>query len=105
MTVAKYGSSTRPRPNASITIIVSTGAAAETAMRFRERQAEQAEFGVLLPDGAAPAVWFGHVLLALLELVLIGDQPIDAVLQQTLFVGEIEVHAFVSASTVRSRIG
>ena len=66
--------------------------AAEAAMRFRERQAEQTEFGVLLPDGAAPAVGFGHVFLALLELVLIGDQPIDAVLQQSLFVGEIEVH-------------
>ena len=70
--------------------------AAEAAMRFGERQAEQAEFGVLLPDGAAPAVRLGHVLLALLELVLVGDQPIDAVLQQALFVGEVEVHGGIA---------
>ncbi len=67
--------------------------AAEPAQLLRERQSEQTEFGVLRPDRLAPAIGLGHVLLALLELVLIGDQPIDAVLEQPLVVAEIEIHA------------
>ena len=61
-------------------------------MLLLERQAEQSEIGVLLPRLAAPTVGFYEVLLALLELVLVGDQSLDAVLEQALLVGEIEVH-------------
>src|SRR5262249_30826082 len=64
----------------------------EAAMRLRERQTKEAEFGVLSPDGTAPAVRFRHVLLALLKLVLIGNEAVNTVFQQTLFVGEIKVH-------------
>ena len=68
---------------------------------------QYAEIGLLgLPfaeaHGMAPAIGLRHVLLPLLELILIGDQPIDAVLQQTLFIGQIEVHqrSLVAPSTV-----
>ncbi len=35
-----------------------------------------------------------QVFLALLEAVLISDETIDAVLQQALVVGEIEIHVY-----------
>ena len=67
-------------------------AAAEPAIFLGERQPEQPEFGVLRPKRGAPAAWFFEVVLALIERVAIGHQPIDAVLQQALFIGECEVH-------------
>ena len=67
-------------------------AAAKAAVLFLERQTEQTKFGILLPGVAAPAVRLRLVFLALLELVLIGDQPVNTVLEQTLFVGQVEVH-------------
>jgi hypothetical protein len=45
-----------------------------------------------MPDGLAPAARIRQVFLAILEAVLVCDQAINAVLQQTLFVGEVEVH-------------
>ena len=67
-------------------------AAAEPAVLLGERQAEQAQLGVLRPQRGAPAVRLLVVVLALIERVAVGHQPIDAVLQQALFVGEGEVH-------------
>ena len=73
-------------------------AAAEPAVLLGERQAEQAEFGVLRPQRGAPAARLLEVVLALIERVAVGHQPIDAVLQQALFVGEGEVHRGVFQS-------
>ena len=73
-------------------------AAAEPAVFLGERQTEQPEFGVLRPQRGAPAARFLEVVLALIERVAIGHQPIDAVLQQALFIGECEVHLVCLAS-------
>ena len=44
------------------------GAAAETALGFREGQAEDAGFGVFLPDGGLEPVGLGLIGLALGEI-------------------------------------
>ena len=75
-----------------MTIMVSTGAAAEAAMALGERQAEQAELGILRPQLAAPALGLCRIGLALLEVVAVADQPVDAVLEQPLLVAQIEIH-------------
>ncbi len=69
------------------------GAAAEAAMLFGKRQAE---LGVLRPGVVAPAAGFGLIFPALLEGVAVGDQAIDAVFEQALFFGEVEVLSFSS---------
>ena len=61
-------------------------------MLFGERQAEQAELRVAAPQLAAPAVGLLHETLPRLEAVAIGQQPLDAVLEQALFVAECEIH-------------
>src|SRR6516164_102057 len=66
--------------------------AAEAAVRFVERQAEQAELGVSFPQRAAEAGRLLHVRLALLEIVAVGEQALDAVLEQPLLLAELEVH-------------
>ncbi len=40
---------------------------------------------------------FGGILLTLLKLILIQDQPIDAFLQQPLLVAQVEIHGFLSS--------
>ena len=40
----------------------------------------------------APAVLFGGVFLALLEIIRISQQPVDAVFQETLLLGQIKIH-------------
>ena len=67
-------------------------AAAKPAMPLGKRQAEQAHFGKLRPQGPAPAVGLGQVTLALVEGVLVGHQPVDAVAQQALLFGKVEIH-------------
>ena len=67
-------------------------ARAEAAVVFRERQAEQALLRELAPDLAAPAVLFCGVLLALLEVIRVSQQPVDAVFQEALLLGEIKIH-------------
>ena len=67
-------------------------AAAEPAVFLGERQTEQAEVGVLRPHRGAPAARRFEVVLTLIERVAVGQQAVDAVLQQALFVGEGEVH-------------
>src|SRR5262249_25410002 len=66
--------------------------AAGAAVRFVERQAEQAEVGVLFPQRAAEAARLLHVRLALLEIVAVGEQALDAFLEQPLLLAELEVH-------------
>ncbi len=56
-------------------------AAAEPAMRFGKGQAEEAQLGILRPQGAAPALGLGEIGLALVEGVVVGQQPVDAVAQ------------------------
>ena len=66
--------------------------AAEAAQGFLERQTKQAHFGDLIPHGGAVASGFKPVFLALLELVLVGDQAVHAVFQQALVFGKVEIH-------------
>ena len=67
-------------------------AAAEPTVFLGERQTEQPKFGVLRPQRGAPAARLLEMVLALIERIAVGHQPIDAVLQQALFIGEGEVH-------------
>ena len=76
-------------------------AAAEAAMLLGDRQAEQAELGIALPECLAPARWRLQQRLALLEAVFGRQQPGDAVAQQALVVGEIEVHYSPSTALFR----
>ena len=75
--------------------------AAEAAILFSERQPEQAEFGELRPQRRAPAVRLLQVALARLEAVVVRHQAGDAVGQQPLVVGEIEIHYSLSTAFVR----
>ncbi len=68
------------------------GAGAEAAVFLGEGKAEQALLGELAPDRFAPAALFLHVFLALLELVGIGEQPVDAIFEEPLLLGQIEIH-------------
>ena len=74
-------------------------AGAEAAVGFREGQAEQALLGELAPDGFAPATLLLHVFLPLLKLVRIGEQAVDAIFEEALLLGQIEIHFFVSSTT------
>src|SRR5262249_44880745 len=67
-------------------------AGAEAAVVFGEGKTEQALLGELAPHRLAPAALLLHVLLALLELVSIGQQPVDALLEKALLLGQIEIH-------------
>src|SRR6185312_12121135 len=67
-------------------------AAAEAAILLGKRQAQQALFGELAPDGLAPAALLLHVFLALLEIVGVGQETVDALLEKTLLLGQIEIH-------------
>ena len=75
--------------------------AAEAAVLLGERHAEQAEFGVLRPHVRAPARGLFQEPLARLEAVAIRHQPRDAVRQQALVVGEIEIHQSLSTALER----
>ncbi len=66
--------------------------AADAAMLFGKRQAEQAKLGVLPPEVAAPAGRFLCVAFARVELIAVGKQPLDALLQQPLFVVQRKIH-------------
>ena len=81
--------------------MVSIGAAAEPAVLLGERQAEQPQLGELRPQRRAPARRLLQVALAGLEAVVVGHQPGDAVGQQALVVGEIEIHYSLSTALVR----
>ena len=67
-------------------------AGAEAAVFFRERQAEQALFGKLAPDGFAPAALLRHVFLAAIEVVGIAQEALDAFLEKPLLLGQIKIH-------------
>jgi hypothetical protein len=54
---------------------------------------QQAELRKTRPGLAAPALRLRHGVLARLEAVAIGHEPIDRVLEQPLFVGKIEIHS------------
>src|SRR6516162_10769363 len=66
-------------------------ASAEATVVFRKGKAEQALLGELAPDRFAPAALLLHVLLALLELVGIGQKPVDAFLEKPLLLRQIEI--------------
>jgi hypothetical protein len=67
-------------------------AAAKATLIFGEGQAEQSELGILRPDLAAPALGRLHEALALLEAVLVAEQPRHAVLEEALLFRQIEIH-------------
>src|SRR6478672_10099245 len=71
-------------------------AGAEAAIFFRKRQPEQALFGELAPEGFAPAALLRHEFPALVEIVGIGQQPVDAFLEQPLLLGQIKIHGLYS---------
>ena len=61
-------------------------------MLFLEGQAQQAELGELAPQLARKAVRLLRVFAPGLEVVVLAQQPLDAVLQQPLLVAELEIH-------------
>ena len=67
-------------------------AGAKAAIGFRERQPQQALLGELAPDGLAPAALLLHVFLALLEVIRVGQEAVDALLEKPLLLGQIEIH-------------
>ena len=67
-------------------------AAAEPAVVLGKRQTQQAELGILCPNPAAPTLGLGEVGAALIEPVMVGEQPVDRVAQQPLLFGQIEIH-------------
>src|SRR6185312_16640091 len=67
-------------------------AATEAAILLGKRQAQQALLGELAPDGLAPAALLLHVFLALFEFVGVGQETVDALLEKTLLLGQIEIH-------------
>ena len=76
-------------------------AAAKAAVVLLDRQAEQAELGIARPERLAPAAGVAQQRAALLEAVLVGQQPGDAVGQQALVVGKVEVHYSPSTALFR----
>ena len=64
-------------------------------------KAEQTEFGVAGPHGLAPAAFAGEIGLAGFEAVVIREQTAHGVLEQALFVGEIEIHQSLRTALVR----
>ena len=77
------------------------GAAAEAAVFFVDRQAEQAEFGILVPQLAAPAMGLGHVGAALREAVIVRQEARNAVFQQALVFREFKIHYSPNTALVR----
>ncbi len=73
-------------------------AGAEAAVVFGKGKAEQALLGELAPDGLAPAALLLHVFLALLELVSVVQEAVDAIFQEPLLLGQIEIHFLHSLS-------
>ena len=67
-------------------------ARAEAAVVFRERQTQQALLCQLAPDLTAPAVLLCGILLALLKVIRVSQQPVDAVFQEALLLGQIKIH-------------
>src|SRR3954466_3663400 len=67
-------------------------AGAKAAIGFGERQPEQALLGELAPDGLAPAALLLLVLLARIEIVGVGQQTVDALLEKALLLGQIKIH-------------
>ena len=67
-------------------------AATKAAVLFREWDRKQAEFGELRPNLRAEAALTFGVTLTLFEIIFVGDQPIDTVLEKPLLLREIEVH-------------
>ncbi len=85
------------------------GAAAEAAVVLGEGHREPAELGELAPVLAAEAFFLGDDLASLVEVVLVLDEALDAVLQQGLLVAKREIHRLpldlVSARTRERRCG
>src|SRR5439155_1004472 len=67
-------------------------AAAEPPETLLERQPEQPELGVFGPQLPAKTFRRLHVGLARLELVMVRQQSLDAVLEQPLLLVQLEVH-------------
>ena len=61
-------------------------------MLLVERRPGQAELGVVPPHVAGKAVRLFHERLAGLEIVAVGQQTLDAVLEQPLLLAQPEVH-------------
>src|SRR5205085_1508561 len=77
--------------------------AGRSAVLLREWQAKNAELGILPPHAAVEAVRLLQVVLALLEIVAIGKEPLDAFLEQPLLLGQLEVH-WLQPPPIRTRI-
>ena len=91
-TVARYGSATSPRPNASITMPVSTEPRAEPAILFSNRQRQPAEIGELFPDRRAVAERIARAAAAVIGVIGFRDEAVDTFAQQALLVAQGEVH-------------
>ena len=77
-------------------------AAAEAAVLFGEGKTKQALLGELAPDSLAPAALLLHVFLALLEVIGVGQEAVDALLEKALLLGQIEIHFFYSLQNQRN---
>ncbi len=67
-------------------------AAAEPALGLGEGEAEKPHFGIPRPEIGRPALRGLQIFLPLLEIIMLGDEFLDAVLEQRLFLAKIEIH-------------
>ncbi len=70
-------------------------------MFLGEGQAQEPEFGVTPPHRPAVALGLGEITAPRGKAVMVGEQAVDAVAQQTLFFGQVEIHHSPSTALVR----
>src|SRR3954465_9001810 len=69
----------------------------EAALRHGERQRYRALLGQLAPDVFAPAALFRPLFLALVEIVGVAQQALDAFLEKPLLLRQIKIHFLLSS--------
>ena len=74
-------------------------AGAEPAIGLRDRQRQPAEIGELFPDLAAEAERIARDAAAVIGVIGLGDEAVDAFAQQPLLVAQGEVHLIYFAIT------
>ncbi len=75
-----------------MTIIVSTVPPPMPPSSSEKRHREQALLGIRAPHLGREALGVTAVALARLEVAAVGEQPLDAVLEEALLLAQIEVH-------------
>src|SRR5207245_1810874 len=78
---------------------------AKPAVIFGKGQAQQTELCIPRPQGAAPPVRLGEIGAALVEAIVIGEQPLDRLAQQPLLFSQIKIHRSVQLGTNSKIVG